>query len=57
MKATEGDPDLGGEDFNTCLINHCIKKINDEYYKDFSDDIKSKFRLRKACEAAKNTLS
>lgn len=26
VKATEGDPDLGGEDFTTELVNHCIKE-------------------------------
>ena len=47
IKATEGDPDLGGEDFTTELVNHCIKEGN------LNLDAKQTFRLRKACDEAK----
>ena len=51
VKATEGDPDLGGEDFTTELVNHCIKE------KTLNLDAKQMFRLRKACDEAKQQLS
>ena len=51
VKATEGDPDLGGEDFTTELVNHCIKEGN------LNLDAKQTFRLRKACDEAKQQLS
>lgn len=51
VKATEGDPDLGGEDFTTGLVNHCIKEGN------LNLDAKQMFRLRKACDEAKQQLS
>lgn len=57
VKATGGDTMLGGEDFDTRLVEHCIDEIKKKYKIDISTNKKSLRRLRTACEKAKRTLS
>ena len=57
VKATAGDTHLGGEDFDTRLVEFCEK----EFIKKNRDikelHIRGRRRLRTACERAKRTLS
>jgi len=61
VKATGGDTHLGGEDFDNCVVDWCIKQIEDKHGKNAAKAVKasqrSTQRLRKAVEAAKRTLS
>jgi L1 cell adhesion molecule like protein len=57
VKATAGDTHLGGEDFDTRLVNHFIAEFKRKSKKDISANKKSMRRLRTACERAKRTLS
>jgi L1 cell adhesion molecule like protein len=57
VKATAGDTHLGGEDFDTKLVEHFVEEFKRKYRKDLSTNKKSLRRLRTACEAAKRTLS
>ena len=55
--ATGGNTDLGGEDFDNRLVDHCIKEFKRLHQKDLSDNSRSVRRLKTACERAKITLS
>jgi L1 cell adhesion molecule like protein len=57
VKATAGDTHLGGEDFDTRMVNHFISEFKRKHKKDPSDNKRSIRRLRTACEKAKRTLS
>ncbi|POR37689.1 hypothetical protein TPAR_02113 [Tolypocladium paradoxum] len=57
VKATAGDTHLGGQDFDTNLLDHCKKEFSRKTKKDLSGDPRSLRRLRTACERAKRTLS
>jgi L1 cell adhesion molecule like protein len=57
VKSTGGDTHLGGEDFDSRLVEHCIKEFNRKNKVDMSTNAKSMRRLRTACERAKRTLS
>ena len=57
VKATAGDTHLGGEDFDTRLVNNCVTEIKRKLKKDISDNPRALRRLRTACERAKRTLS
>lgn len=57
VKATAGDTHLGGQDFDTNLLEHCKKEFNRKAKKDLSGDPRALRRLRTACEHAKRTLS
>ncbi|KHN96810.1 heat shock protein 70 [Metarhizium album ARSEF 1941] len=57
VKATNGDTHLGGQDFDTNLLNHCRDAFTRETKKDLSSDARALRRLRTACERAKRTLS
>lgn len=57
VKATAGDTHLGGEDFDSTLVNYCIDEFKRKYKKDITDNERAKRRLRTACERAKRTLS
>jgi heat shock protein 1/8 len=58
VKATAGDGHLGGEDFDSALVDYCVQEF---MKKNKGADIKSNARalrrLRTACERAKRTLS
>ncbi|KAK8122309.1 hypothetical protein PG984_010979 [Apiospora sp. TS-2023a] len=57
VKATAGDTHLGGQDFDTNLLEHCKKEFSRKTKKDISKDARALRRLRTACERAKRTLS
>ncbi|ANZ77020.1 BA75_03811T0 [Komagataella pastoris] len=57
VKATAGDTHLGGQDFDTNLLEFFKKDFQKKTGKDISDDARALRRLRTACERAKRTLS
>lgn len=57
VRSTGGDTHLGGEDFDSRLVEHCIKEFNRKNKVDMSTNAKAMRRLRTACEKAKRTLS
>ena len=57
VKATAGDTHLGGQDFDTALLDHFKKEFHRKTKKDISRDARALRRLRTACERAKRTLS
>ncbi|KAJ5441333.1 Heat shock protein 70 family [Penicillium cf. griseofulvum] len=57
VKATAGDTHLGGQDFDTNLLEHFKKEFQRKTGKDMSGDARALRRLRTACERAKRTLS
>lgn len=57
VKATAGDTHLGGQDFDTALLDHFKKEFTKKTKKDISGDPRALRRLRTACERAKRTLS
>ncbi|KAF9067294.1 heat shock protein 70 [Rhodocollybia butyracea] len=57
VKATAGDAHLGGEDFDTCLVNFFIEEFKRKNKKDISSDPGAVRRLRAACEVVKRNLS
>ncbi|KER26785.1 hypothetical protein T265_06066 [Opisthorchis viverrini] len=57
VKSTAGDTHLGGEDFDTRLVNHFIQEFKRKHKKDLSENKRALRRLRTACERAKRTLS
>jgi len=57
VKATAGDTHLGGEDFDSRIVNFCVTDFKRKHKKDISNNKRSMRRLRTACERAKRTLS
>jgi L1 cell adhesion molecule like protein len=57
VKATAGDTHLGGQDFDTNLLDYCKKEFTKKTKKDLGGDARALRRLRTACERAKRTLS
>jgi heat shock protein 1/8 len=58
VKATAGDTHLGGEDFDTNMVNFFVQEFKRKHRgADMSDDPRALRRLRSACERAKRTLS
>ena len=57
VKATAGDTHLGGEDFDTRLVEYFVEEFKRKNKKDISTNKRSLRRLRTACESAKRTLS
>ncbi|KAL9060450.1 MAG: hypothetical protein Q9162_000623 [Coniocarpon cinnabarinum] len=57
VKATAGDTHLGGQDFDTNLLDHFKAEFKRKSKKDMSSDARALRRLRTACERAKRTLS
>ena len=57
VKATSGNTDLGGEDFNMELVKHFKKEIFRKHKVDLTGHQKAVGRLTKACEALKRNLS
>ncbi|XP_076002492.1 heat shock protein family A (Hsp70) member 8b [Genypterus blacodes] len=57
VKSTSGDTHLGGEDFDSRMVNHFIAEFKRKHKKDISDNKRAVRRLRTACERAKRTLS
>jgi len=57
VRATAGDPHLGGEDFDNRLLDHCITDFKRKSRKDPSKNQRALRRLRTQCERAKRQLS
>lgn len=57
VKATSGNTHLGGEDFDTRLVQYFVEEFKKKNKKDLMTNKKSLRRLRTACEQAKRTLS
>ena len=57
VKATAGDTFLGGEDFDSRIVEHFVQEFKKKNKVDISSNKKSLRRLRTACERAKRTLS
>ena len=57
VKATAGDTHLGGEDFDSRLVNFFVSEFKRKFKKDVTTNARSLRRLRTACERAKRTLS
>ena len=57
VKATAGDTHLGGEDFDTLLVEYFMDEFKRKHKKDISENKRAVRRLRTACESAKRTLS
>ena len=57
VKATAGDTHLGGEDFDSRLVNHFISEFKRKNKKDITSSKRALRRLRTACEKSKRTLS
>ena len=57
VKATGGDPNLGGDDFNIILARHFQKEISRKYNWDMSSSQRATQRLTEACEKLKRNLS
>ncbi|EPY51190.1 heat shock protein S [Schizosaccharomyces cryophilus OY26] len=57
VKSTAGDTHLGGEDFDSRLVNHFIQEFKRKNKKDITGNARAVRRLRTACERAKRTLS
>jgi L1 cell adhesion molecule like protein len=57
VKSTGGNTRLGGEDFDSRLVDYCIAEFNRKYKCDMSSNKRAVRRLRTACENAKRILS
>lgn len=57
VKSTSGDTELGGTDMDNTLINHIIKKFQQEKGIDLNEDEVAMQRIREAAEKAKIELS
>eukprot|EP00420_Gonyaulax_spinifera_P020040 CAMPEP_0197889576 /NCGR_PEP_ID=MMETSP1439-20131203/24413_1 /TAXON_ID=66791 /ORGANISM="Gonyaulax spinifera, Strain CCMP409" /LENGTH=685 /DNA_ID=CAMNT_0043509559 /DNA_START=75 /DNA_END=2132 /DNA_ORIENTATION=+ len=57
VKATAGDPHLGGEDFDNRMLSHCIAEFRRKYKTDPTRNQRALRRLRTQCERAKRQLS
>uniref|UniRef100_A0A6V7JRG3 Uncharacterized protein n=1 Tax=Bracon brevicornis TaxID=1563983 RepID=A0A6V7JRG3_9HYME len=57
VKSTAGDTHLGGEDFDSRLVDHLCKEFERKYRKNIKANPRALRRLRTAAERAKRTLS
>lgn len=57
VKATAGDTHLGGEDFDSRLVSHCVETFKRQTKVDLTTNARAMRRLRTACERVKRTLS
>lgn len=57
VKSTAGDTHLGGEDFDSRMVDYFSEEFQKKYKKSIKDNPKAIRRLRTACERAKRTLS
>ena len=57
VKATGGDPNLGGDDFNIILVRHFQKEISRKHQWDMTSNLRATQRLTEACEKLKRNLS
>ncbi|XP_065210337.1 heat shock 70 kDa protein cognate 4-like [Planococcus citri] len=57
VKSTAGDTHLGGEDFDSRMVNHFVKECKKIYNVNINENERALRRLRIACEGAKRILS
>ena len=57
VKATGGDPNLGGDDFSIILVRHFQNMISRKHQWDISSNKRATQRLTEACEKLKRNLS
>lgn len=57
VKATAGDTHLGGEDFDQCLMDHCVREFKRKHKQDPTKNARSMRRLKTSVEQAKRSLS
>lgn len=57
VQSTEGDNDLGGDDFDQEIIDHMLEKFEEENGVDLSDNEEAMQRIREKAEEAKKELS
>jgi heat shock protein 1/8 len=57
VKSTAGDTHLGGEDFDSRMVNHFMDEFKRKNKTDMRGNPRAVRRLRTACEKAKRTLS
>jgi len=57
VKATAGDTFLGGEDFDTRIVNYVVEEFKRKNRVDLSTNVRALRRLRTAAERAKRSLS
>jgi heat shock protein 1/8 len=57
VKAVAGDTHLGGEDFDSRMLEHCVEIFKRQQKEDISGNVRALRRLRTACERAKMILS
>ncbi|MFP2912235.1 Hsp70 family protein [Pyxidicoccus sp. 3LFB2] len=57
VRATGGDPKLGGEDFDQRIVQWLLAQVDDDLRHIVSQDAQSLRRLKVAAEAAKRTLT
>jgi molecular chaperone DnaK len=57
VKATNGDPQLGGDDVDQAIVDHLIAEFKKEQGVDLSNDRMALQRLKEAAEKAKRELS
>lgn len=57
VKAVSGDSHLGGEDFDSCLVEYFAQEFKRKHQLDISKEQRPLRRLRTACERAKRALS
>ncbi|XP_065210481.1 heat shock 70 kDa protein II-like [Planococcus citri] len=55
--STAGDTHLGGEDFDSKMVDHFVHEFQSKHKKDLTENKKALRRLLNACERAKRTLS
>lgn len=57
VRATAGDPHLGGEDFDNRMLSHCVSEFRRKWKSDPTRNKRAIRRLRTQCERAKRQLS
>ncbi|XP_046967329.1 heat shock protein 68-like [Vanessa cardui] len=57
VRSTAGDTHLGGEDFDSRMVDHFSQEFEKKFKRDIKSNPKALRRLRTACERAKRTLS
>lgn len=55
--ATSGDSNLGGEDIDVRIVEHCVKEFKKKTRLDLTGQKRPLRRIQNACERAKRTLS
>ena len=57
VRATMGDMHLGGQDFDNCIVDDCIKEFKRTDNIDITGDKRALLRLKQAVENAKRVVS